>query len=52
MHDSCHVPVGPGDVVDRGPHSVKLLSLLRRLKGEAEAAGGEVVTLLVRAKRV
>lgn len=38
--------VQTGDVVDRGPASRQALDLLRRLDGEAEAAGGRVYALL------
>lgn len=38
--------VQTGDVVDRGPDSRRALDLLRRLEGEAEAAGGHVYALL------
>eukprot|EP00850_Spirogloea_muscicola_P006464 SM000030S11473 [mRNA] locus=s30:860367:863335:+ [translate_table: standard] len=34
------------DIMDRGPHSLKLLQLMDTLKQEAAAAGGRVVTLL------
>jgi hypothetical protein len=35
-----------GDVVDRGPHGHTIMEMLERLKREAAAAGGELVTLL------
>ncbi|HMD37585.1 MAG TPA: metallophosphoesterase [Vicinamibacterales bacterium] len=38
--------VQTGDVVDRGPDSLKALDLLRRLRGEAEKAGGAVHPLI------
>ncbi len=38
--------VQTGDVTDRGPDSKGVLALLRRLQGEAAAAGGAVVPLL------
>jgi hypothetical protein len=38
--------VQTGDTTDRGPDSRDLIALLRRLQGEAEAAGGRVVPLL------
>ena len=38
--------VQTGDVVDRGPDSLKALDLLRRLQGEAEKAGGAVHPLI------
>jgi hypothetical protein len=38
--------VQTGDVTDRGPDSGAILALLRRLQGEAAAAGGRVVPLL------
>lgn len=40
------VLVQVGDLTDRGPDSRALIDLLRRLEGEAEAAGGRVVFLL------
>lgn len=39
--------VQTGDIMDRGPDSLALLRLFWRLKGEAAAANGTVVTLLV-----
>ncbi|KAJ9521504.1 hypothetical protein QJQ45_008801 [Haematococcus lacustris] len=38
--------VQTGDIVDRGPDSLAALHLFHRLKAEASAAGGDVVTLL------
>jgi len=38
--------VQTGDVVDRGPDSLKALDLLRRLQGEAPKAGGAVHPLI------
>lgn len=38
--------VSLGDLVDRGPDSRRVLDLLRRLQGEAAAAGGRVHVLL------
>ncbi len=38
--------VQTGDITDRGPDSRGVIALLRRLQGEARAAGGEVVPLL------
>ena len=38
--------VQTGDVTDRGPDSKGVLALLRRLQGEAEAAGGKLIPLL------
>ncbi|KAL6755471.1 hypothetical protein V8C86DRAFT_213861 [Haematococcus lacustris] len=38
--------VQTGDIVDRGPDSLAVLHLFHRLKAEASAAGGDVVTLL------
>ncbi|HET9484811.1 MAG TPA: metallophosphoesterase [Xanthomonadales bacterium] len=38
--------VSVGDLLDRGPDSRKVLDLLMRLEGEAEAAGGRVHVLL------
>jgi hypothetical protein len=38
--------VQTGDVVDRGSDSRRVLDLLRRLEGEAERAGGRVLTLM------
>ncbi|OZJ05125.1 hypothetical protein BZG36_01360 [Bifiguratus adelaidae] len=35
-----------GDVVDRGPDTIKLYALLQQLKIDAKLAGGEVVALL------
>lgn len=35
-----------GDVTDRGPNSLKIITDLRRLQGEAAKAGGRVVTVL------
>ena len=40
------VLVQTGDIVDRGPDSRLTLDLLRRLEGEAAAAGGRVLALL------
>eukprot|EP00850_Spirogloea_muscicola_P016286 SM000131S26716 [mRNA] locus=s131:132159:135145:- [translate_table: standard] len=40
------VLIQTGDIMDRGPHSLKLLQLMDTLKREAAAAGGRVVTLL------
>lgn len=34
-----------GDVIDRGPHSLECVRLLRALQSQAPAAGGEVVRL-------
>ncbi|MES2639680.1 MAG: metallophosphoesterase [Myxococcota bacterium] len=38
--------VQTGDITDRGPDSRGVIALMRRLQGEARAAGGEVVPLL------
>jgi len=38
--------VQTGDTTDRGPDSRPIMAMIRRLQGEAEAAGGEVVALL------
>lgn len=35
-----------GDILDRGPSSLKVASLLDRLQAEAETSGGEVVRLI------
>ncbi len=39
------VLVQTGDVIDRGPHSVEAVQLLRRLQTQAAEAGGQVVRL-------
>ncbi|KXN74530.1 Metallo-dependent phosphatase [Conidiobolus coronatus NRRL 28638] len=38
--------VQTGDIVDRGPHVIKLYKMMQRLTKEASAAGGKVVQLL------
>jgi len=38
--------VQTGDTTDRGPDSRPIMALLRRLEGEAQAAGGKVISLL------
>ena len=38
--------VQTGDLVDRGPDSLKVLELFGRLQGQAASVGGRVVTLL------
>jgi Calcineurin-like phosphoesterase len=40
------VLVQTGDILDRGPDSRKALDLLRKLEGDAQRAGGRVVSLL------
>jgi hypothetical protein len=40
------VLVQTGDTTDRGPNSRAIMDLVRRLQGEATAAGGQVVALL------
>ena len=39
------VLVQTGDVIDRGPHSIEAVQLLRQLQTQASAAGGQVVRL-------
>lgn len=40
------VLIQTGDLLDRGPHSIELVKLFRRLQREAQEAGGDVVLLL------
>lgn len=40
------VLVQTGDLLDRGPDSIGLVAMFRRLQGEARGAGGDVVLLL------
>ena len=39
------VLVQTGDIVDRGPDSLKIIRHLQKLDGEAKRAGGRVIVL-------
>jgi 3',5'-cyclic AMP phosphodiesterase CpdA len=38
--------VQTGDIVDRGAHAYDVYKMMQRLRGEAHAAGGQVVSIL------
>ena len=40
------VLVQTGDIVDRGAYALDIYKIMRKLRGQASAAGGEVVSIL------